>query len=782
MIRLLFLFIIFFSLASGFEIAYDKGVRRGEHFAVLHLMDDFAFSCKALNKNNIFFYKCIITGKTNFPLQNKSFKEFNLSFEQEKKRIIIYIHPKMFSKMYSFNVLFKDNIVYAQTQGHSRHYSFIFSKPLRYAKSYEGLNFNVIFDKLKTPSIGALNLNSTPLILPHSADVNAYLYIKKEYDKGDYSIVLRDASKDLKRYKGSIFSSEFFLYKLRAMNKIYTYSHDKNYKALGKMLKDTKLWMREHPNDANFPEVMYYTMRAYLSLGQKSNAKYVMNILKTEHFSSYFSQLARLDYVDYANSIAQEEKNLQPYVNLYYESKFKKIAARAATTLAIQYFLQKRDRLGLRFTKIILKSSSSYLQEDKRRALALSELLDKNGYYDLSAKTYELLFYSLNKTDKEYESVLKTLGLVLLRAKKYDLASKYFNYYLKEYPQGAYVQLVKQALDQIFLATSDANTPNLHARYEALIKKYAGPIAFKALEKNILLYYKQQNYPAIIANKHEIEKYSSKVLIPYLKNSAVKEIDISLKSGLCMHAIKTLKLFKQYKIDNEIQDKKAMLSCLMSTQNIDLARIYIKRNFNSDKVYYGIKAAAMALRDQKYKLAKKEALAVLKLHTIKSKQEIDQARHILFLALLYNNDYNDAMQLLSLIKAQPMDFAMLKLYNDFLTYATANKMLVSVLNFSPRAIDYQNYVGSNVFSPQLEFNYLDALKQTKQPAKALNVLKDLVKLKLDAKNMARAYYLYAGFYLMQANTQEAKLWLQKCTKLKASSWQDLCTGKLKLLK
>ncbi|MBK1974119.1 flagellar protein, partial [Campylobacter sp. TTU-622] len=108
-----------------------------------------------------------------------------------------------------------------------------------------------------------------------------------------------------------------------------------------------------------------------------------------------------------------------------------------------------------------------------------------------------------------------------------------------------------------------------------------------------------------------------------------------------------------------------------------------------------------------------------------------------------------------ILESFPMNFNMVELYDALLTYANDHNMQTTILTYAPKAIDYQNLKGINLFSPNLEFIYLDTLQNTNQNEKALSVLTDLLKLKLSPNDRARALYIQSGIYenLKDVNAQ-----------------------------
>ncbi|MBK1994289.1 flagellar protein, partial [Campylobacter novaezeelandiae] len=148
--------------------------------------------------------------------------------------------------------------------------------------------------------------------------------------------------------------------------------------------------------------------------------------------------------------------------------------------------------------------------------------------------------------------------------------------------------------DEVFLKLDDNNATLLHKRYEELIKQYEKSdqgISNKALEENIKLYYKEKNYPAIIAYKDKIEQVKIPLILKILEDSAIFLLSNELKEDNCIKASEIFEEFKTYDIGQKIGNKKQMLACFQRTSRFDEALKYIDKNYNEDSIFYGLQKA-----------------------------------------------------------------------------------------------------------------------------------------------------------------------------------------------
>lgn len=783
MIRVLVSFLLSITCMFSFEIIVNKGEEHKRPFTLLHLKDDKEFSCKSVFEFERNYFECNVLGVSNMQFQNKEFDDFLISFEKHQTFLTIKIYPKTLAKMFNYS---QDIFNTKEIQNHSgdsfKHFVFVFTEDLRHYKPSDGLDFDIYFDNALMPFIGALDLNSDPMETSQSADFNAYFSIKQEYEAKKYDQVLRDSINAIKRYQGSVFMNEFELYKLRAQNKLYTYELDKDQQVLEQMLNDAKRWVRTYINDKDYTEVMYIMMRVYMGLSQRSNVEYVVDILNTEHKGDKYTTIALLDYADYLYHLGKKNIANNIYQDVYYSTVDTDLASRAALFLSKNYLEQKNFKEAKDLASRILTSNPDFFIQDLSNALILAKTLDNYRIYDLSSKIYEYIFTHLTKVDKEYERVLKDLALAMLNANEHTKAQKYLDLYAEDFPLGEYASLIKEAQDKNFLYLKDANASFLHQRYEEIIQKYAGEISSKALFDNVKLYFQEKNYEKVVSYQKDIEKYSNKEAKNLLEQAAILVLEQKLKNDECLAAVKIYDDFKTYKVGGKIQNKKRMLECFKRTSRIEEAKKYIVENENDDVIFYKLQSADLALKDKSYKNVIKTINDILNTRTIISDSEKFEANYIKFFAELGLQDYNAMIRTLQKLEQFPMNYRMVELYYEFLRYCEKNNFLTSILTYAPKAINYQNLKGVNLFSPDLEFIYIKALKQSNQAQKALTLFKDLLANPLKDNERARAFYMQSNVYEDLKDVQNQKQSLQNCIDINTTSnWQNLCKDKLNIL-
>ncbi|TKX33746.1 DUF7494 domain-containing protein [Campylobacter taeniopygiae] len=785
--RIIFLLLLNVYILFAFELTLNTGRENKQNFAVLHVQNDLDFTCQKFVTENKIHFECIIPGIVDTPLNNQNFATFDLKFFKETQKIKMVILPKTDARMFDLSQnIYIDKELSNSTSHKSKGFTFVFTDNLIRKRDYDGLNFGINFPYESLPYVGALDLNSNPVVIPQSADINTYLRIKDEYDKANYQQVAIDADNAIKRYAKSIFMSEFILYKLRAENQLYTQDPSfRDRKILEKMIADAKNWTRTFTSDRNFFEVSYIMLRAYIALSKNSDINYMMSILNNQP-NNYFSQLAKLDYADYLYSLRERSKAMDIYEDIYLNTKNLNLAARAAMALAKDSILNNNINKAMEYANTILKANPQYFGKDRFRSLDLAKLFDQNKQYGISSNIYQNIFNKMSRVSQKYEEVLKDLALSLSRVGKVNEAKKYINLYLNEYlDDGKYLDEIRKARDELFFAMDDENSTLSHKHYAMLIKEYAQKdenIVNKALDKDMQLYYKEGNFSAILGYKKQIEERKLPNSLKLLQQAAVDLLNSKLKSDNCIEATAIFAQFKSYEIGQKINDKKHMLDCFIRTSKVEEAMDYADKNYNEDPIFFGLKKASMLYDNKQYRQVLKIAKEIAESKILKSDEENFKAYYLQFLSYLKMDDYNKAISVLKILETFPMNFNMVEAYDTLLSYADDHKMQTTILTYAPKAIDYQNLKGINLYSPNLEFIYLDTLAKVNENEKSLAVLTDLLKLKLSDDDRARALYIQSLTYERMKNTQAEKESLQQCLKLKPSNWQNLCRDKNQILK
>ncbi len=785
--RILCLLVLSFFKLFAFELNLNTGRENNQAFAILHISNEQEFTCKSVLSEAKEHFECEIPGVIDKELKDQSFAFFDLKFIKEELKVRLLIFPKMQAKKFdSSQDIYLDKEVRFSSSNKSTKFTFIFTPMNMYSKEFNGLDFDVTFPHESLPYVGALDLNSNPVIIPQSADINTYLRIKQEYENGNFIQVATDAQNAINRYKNSIFMNEFMLYKLRAQSQIYTLDPQvRDQKILEDMIEDIKHYTQTFTSDKNYPEILHIMLRTYIALSQRTDADYAMSVINTQNLDEYWTNLSRLDYADYIYNLDGREIALAIYEDIYFNNKNLDLAARAAMSLAEDLLSIESPKRANDYANTALKANKEYFGKDILRSLKLAKLFYQNNFFDTSVQIYENTFPKIQTIDRYYEEALKDFALALAKTSKANEAKRYLDLYMDKFFDGKYLEQVEKASDEVFFNVSENNASVAHQRYKELMKKYefSDPnLANRALEEEVRLYYKEGNFSAVLDYEKQIGDSNISSAKDFLRTSTSLALNNELKLDNCIKAVEIFTHFSAYNLDQRINDKKQMLNCLQRTSKMSEALVFANEHFNEDKIFYGLAKASILFDNKNYEQTISLTKDIIKLRAIKSEEELFRANYLQFLSLLRLNEYNEAIKILKILEGFDMNFAMVEAYDALLSFANDNNMQTTILTYAPKAIDYQNLRGINLFSPNLEFMYIKALQNAKERLKALEVLNELLKLKLSVQDKARALFVQSSLYEDMQNLALQKESLRQCLELNAtSSWQDLCRQKNELL-
>lgn len=772
--KTLLVFLFLTSFLYGFEVYVNSGVKNSRPITVLHLKNPTNFVCLTKVENATKYYECTVKGKSKL-IANQSLKEFDLVFVNHKDKLVINIYPKVKSHIFS-----SDNILYENTKflpellSSSKHFLVVFDENAKLEQErYNGLDFNMVFDKNPLPYIGALDLDQNPVSFSKSNDVNAFIEIKRAYDNQRYLEAIEDIQKAMNKYPESIFTKDFIMYLLRS--ELELSSRTSEY--LPHIINSAKQYIREYPSDSNYTEVLSILVKAYLKIEQKSDAEYFLDILSTEHGNDYFSKIAKLDYADYLAVTNRSEEALKLYNEILFSTNNTLLVSRSATALARININNNKLNLAKEYIQKVLSLNKEYLLQNTEQSFKIANDFFKAGFYDISVVIYQEIFDNSSKADSYYEMVLLNLAKSYFYAKDDKNAKKYLKEYQLQFPNGDYLTEIEQMLDSLYFNNENADPNELHNYYQMLMEKYDNEISKRALEEEVKLLYKEKQYSKVLDYTDYINEHEQTPAKDYLYKSAVYLINEDLDNQNCHLA---LKLSKQYKIDDkDIKDNKAMLSCYMRTQNYNDAIGFIERHFEEDIVFYKLNELKVLYLLGKYNEIIKEIKKIENDRFMFEKYELFDLYYYKSLAFLHLDMYNDAIFALKRLEKSSNEFRIVEVYDDFLDYFIKHDMVDSVINYGTKSVDLQNKIGVNLYSPKHEFILLWAMMQKEDYKNAREILNDLFKLELEADDYTKAKYLSGEIYELLKDYENAKKEYKEC---KSGGYKSLCDEKLNLLK
>lgn len=784
-IILLFLTAVY---AFSFSVILNGGEEQGSSYSVLHIQNDTPFSCEAklleLDKK---IYICNISTKEIFNIDDKITSLVDIKFNKTNNGYEIIINPKQNSRLLNVNEnLFGNNEIKKKNVGVSTHYSIIIDPTLReFKKVRNGINFPITYNDMIYPSIGALDINKMPIQYVNGDDIELYLNIKKLYDMGLYERVFDETLNASKIHPNSIFTSEFELYKIRALDKILSSQkvYD-NFKFID-IVNMGKNWIRSFPSDENYPEVLGIILRAYLALDMGGDASYNLDILVKEHTNSKWTKLA---IIDYAGAIYKEGKSkeaIKMLESVLYSSNDMEVASEAAFKLTDISIERAKFNDAKEYILKIINANKEYLLKDKNTLASFAQNFFNKKIYDISSKLYELYVENSKRSDDYYESALKNLGISLMRLGEVKKAYEYLKRYEKEFKDGAYVKDVEEALDELFFEINETNTTKLSGYYDTLMDRYgSNDIGKKALLEQIKLLSKDKKYDEILSYKNKVIDANDTNLTNLLNNTALILANESLVKSACE---KTVYLNENFDIQNSINNQFRLFDCMIQMSRYDkaysLAHSHINTKNLEDRVEWLIRVSISLYKLGKYYEAVNASNDAIAVAASLEYSDITPSLYYRFLSLLKLNRFDEAIQTINEFeKLKKDDVKLLEMYDKIAKFAAKKDNDSVVLTYSKKAIDMQKRLNLTLFSPGINFLYISSLNKISDYKNAINAGRELLAMRLEPSDRLRALYQTAEVCIKIKNYDEAKKYVDECINSTFNnSWKDLCVIQKEIL-
>lgn len=777
-------------------IVLNSGKENKINYAILHLKDTQAFTCEmipdALEKKR---YLCKTKQPFGQAIETKKMKLAELSFYEKEGMFYIAIEPKVDSKLIPVeDTLYesKDVLSKAKKSAYTHWMILLQEEPLYEEKNnHEGLDFPLVFEKYQKPYIGALDLNGAPISYAQSKDIGLYLDIKRYYEKDNYESTVESSKRVLSAYPNSIFRNEIELYAMRAMDKLLSKEGDEK-SVLAFEHEDivfmAKRWTKEFTSDENLPEVLMLMVKSYIKLGAKADVNYFMDILISEHAQSPYTKRAILLFADTFLAKKEKDKAMKLYLDVLYSVKDIDIASEAAIRLSDFQMDAGKLNEAKEYLHKVLNVNSEYLLKDKEATYKLAKRLYDHKLYDLAARLSEQLLENTSKTDERREALLKENGDWQAKAENIEKAYEKYQEYLANYGNGGeYVEEVKERLDELFFKRNDGNETYLANYYDKLIDTYSNNIGDKALLEKAKLRYKQGAFEEVLSMEENLikipdsaEEKPEEIIYAAAYSLAVQELNASA----CQ---KVVTLIEQYKLHiNESALEAKLFKCFMQQARYDKAKdisaLHVKDTKMEERFAWSQRHVNALFKLGIYQ----EVNTLGKDLTIMSaslKKNISlETLQDLFYGAIWLKKNELAMSTLTKIEElYPQTFSTIELYNEIVKIANENKNDLLLVSYAQKILELQKHFKSQLFSPVIEFNYIEALKRLGRDKEALEVSQGLFSLSLEPKEKIRALYNAGELSLKLKENEKAKSYFSECVDInETSSWKNICVENLKL--
>ena len=767
------------------EISIDSAKDDFSKYSILHLNNSDPFLCEALHNEFEITTEvlCAFSKKPPKPLKNIQNDFFKITTILKDDTFFISIKPlkklKLIPKIFD---LTKDSSLYDVKVTLSKEWlvlGYDEKLPLIYKdkSSDVGINFPFFMDKEKFPYVGSLDIKGNPVEIKRVGDVREYIKVKKFYNEKKYERALDSINDILKEYPNTLFRAELIFYKIRVYSKLKDYDN---------VISESKEYLRNYSANENIPEVLALVSQAYSKIGLITDAEYFFDRLFSEHAYSIHAKWGYILRGEMLESSGAATQALAYYKKALAETKSVDVAADAAFHLANANISTNADEAQEYIEKIV-GAKPSYFKEHLLNANRLMYTFVDEERYKPAALIAIAILDAIDPTYDEYENYLKSIALWLAKSEDKQEALKYLNRYIKEFPDGDFINDIEVAKDSLFFDALDVNTTQRLSEYEKLMELYANDtIGNRAIYERAKLLLELKLYAKIIEEKEPLlqldaEIYPLKEQI--ITEAAVGLMDISLANKAC-HEV--LVIANEYNISLSSNWDEGIYECAMKGGDFQLAKKVTSKNIQAPTLdlrklwLYRYVRVDFAIGNYSEAISAAKDLIAL-IENDKESQYNDIYRY-LFDAY---NRVEQSDKLLSLIEKIEtifgLDYQDIERYVTMVSLGSQQHDDNMVVKYATKVMEIQKKSSSNAQSPYVEFTLYQAYVNQERYNLALYVIESLNSVALSSGDRARQKYLLGSVLAKLWRDDESKLAYKEAIEADADSpWASLAKSALNL--
>lgn len=790
MIRLFFGFFLLFAhcaFAANLTVSTAKHESAGR-YAVLTIDDERAFSCERQKDGDNYTndYLCRFNASAKINIEQTQNDFFRIQPLQERGRFALKITAKMRSKLFSQNLNPKSEESGQYGVRPSMRFILVAyekTMPFINEKTPKGLNFPVSINTDAFAYVKTLDINGLPISDDRSmADMKAYGSIQKLLAAGQYKQALSEIDKVRQAYPNSIFTSEYEFFKMKALSGL------DNSGDYGKVTLIGKEWIKNHASDEQMPNVLLMMAVAHGKVQDFANAAGYFNRVIEDYEDQDISKQAMIAFAD-AIRPTRAQDSIPLYRRALFETKNIETASIAAFKLADLYLQLGDTRNATQYYSKIVKGNIGFVLKDREKAF---EFAKKLGNAKIFSQAYEVgvaLLPSMKKEDPNYETLLSLVGQWAHGMLDIPSAKRYYERYLKEFPNGHDKNTIQTKLDGINFGEDSGTVEQRLKMYDEIASKYAGDIASQqAIYKKALLLFEQKRFEQIVGMR---EKLSA---VPKGVGARKEEIlQESIKrvayDALAKNSCKTaLGMIESDRLAVPVELDVRLYGCYENASRYTAAKEVATRHAQerdlSTRAEWLQRTANMSFKLGEYKNAAAAARDLLKLGRLLKTDRYDKIAYELFESGAQLGDMGTMNEALGVIESKFAKRAeTIEPYKMMVRIALKKEDALLTLNYAKKLYELQQNIKAFPESPWINFVYAEALNRGKDGKKALSVAQQLLSHKLSGNDRARAMYLVATLQQNQGGKAQAKKILTECSQIKEdSSWKKLCIESLQLLR
>ena len=740
---LLLPFLIINSLAL--EISIDSAKDNFQKYSTLSINDDTPFLCQNI-KNNFDTTTEIICAFSKRPFQviNKVQNDF-FKVNTFIKKDTFFISIKPFYKLQLIPQVFdltEDDSVYQANVELSTKWVIVGYKkklPLinSYTKQEVSINFPFFMQKDELPYIGSLDIKGNPVFIKQVQDVKEYLRLKKAFKNKKYDLSMDIVDDVLDKYPNTLFKPELIYYKIRIYAKLKDFDNVVSY---------SKEFLREYSSSENIAEILSLIAKSYSEIGMYTDADYFFDRLFSEHENSVYAKWGYIYKGEMQEASGGTTQAIKFYKKALYSTRNLEVAATAAFRLA-NLILETSAKKATKYVDQIIKAKPSYFAEHMKDSMLMMHQFEDSNEYKTAADIASALLASINPTYDEYEDLLHFKALWLAKTDNKKQALSALNAYLKQFPDGDYIDPVQLAKDKLFFDTNDLNNTEKLIEYSKLIVEYPGDsIGDRALYEKAKILLNEKHFSEVLKMKNILIKLDEEIypdIQNIISNAAIGVMQNSLKKKKCEQVI-TISNDYNITLSNKWDD--SVYECAMRVGDFQLSKQIAKKNLKSDNLelrkkwlYRYIKVDFATGNYSETIEASKDLISLIE--NEKRSKYNDVYRYIFdtYERLEKNEQMISAMEQIE--KIFGLDYKDIDRYVAMISIGSKLNDDNIVIKYAKKVMKIQTDSSSYAQSPYVEFSLYQAYTDKENFIDALKVIKSLDNVKLNNKDRARQKYL-----------------------------------------
>lgn len=769
------------------EITFQAGKEDYSKYTILHVRGNSPFICDPQfdDFDNIKKVICAFSKKPEELFKPLGDDFFNVTSEIKEDTFFLIITPTYKMKFLPdiFN-LTKDTTIFKSDVKLSKSWTMVGYKDkftlLKEDKTPDiGLNIPITFTDNDLPYVGSLDIKGNPVHMEEAKDVGAYLDVKKDFDRKDFTGALSIINNIIKSYPESIFMSELLYYKIKSLVQLGQYED---------VVDISKSYLRTYSADENIPEVLSLISLAYGKLGLNSDADYFYDRLFSEHADSVFSKKGMIYKGDQLVEAGDRKKALEYYKRALNETKDIDTAATAAEKIAKYYIGNIQPKEAQAYINKIIEADPAYFVKDPADSMELASTLADNHLYLEASKIDQIILATLKKYDDDYELLLKNSGTWLAKTNDKADAIKLLNRYIKEFPDGDFRQTVTTAKDSLFFDTGDENVSVKLAKYDSLINRYKGDsIGNKAIYKKAELLFKNQRYSEFLNMQDALMKLDQttyKDISDMTTQAVINVMKEKLKENKCSQVID---MSTQYSIKLPNEFDEGVFNCYMKVSKFGEAKKIASAHINStiltQRMKWMYKYANVDFQVEEYKDTIAIGNDLIKLIGKDKKSPYADIYRLVFDAYARVGDNDNMIKMMNnILDIFGNNFKDIERYVQMITVGTALKDDNIIITYAQKVMEQQRQTSSFTQSPYVEFTLYQAYLDKDNITRAMDTLYELDNRKLTKEQRSRQKYLLGSLLQKEWRYDEAKEEFAKSIAAdKDSAWAKLASDSMKLI-